>query len=377
MKKYCLISGFLIFSLLLSACVPAAPVIESTVGTTQAQTQPVDTEVLAPAQPLVAVSVPAVTETTTADDGTVLFTYTYQDIALTLSGQAVADHVILDFLNRIDSTVSTAETILSAAEANYSGNANWIPYLCQVLYQPTRIDQGVLSFFGSTVTYSGASHPEQNCMAANYNLLSGDVLTLGSILSHIDSVDTLRQLLISQLEEMKEEKYLYPDFAETVKQRFAGEESYDEDWYFTETGLCFYFSPYEIAPYSSGIITAEIPYEKLVGVIADDFFPAEAQPVSGEIKFSVLDESNIDAFEDITELVLDNEGDMYVITTDSAVQHLQVLVSNPDTAESYVAFSANALQQGDALMIQANNDQLANTHIRYFSNDTYRTQNWE
>ena len=58
---------------------------------------------------MVAVSVPTVTDYTTHEDGTVLSKYTYQSISLIHQKPQVADKIILDFLNRVDSTSASAK----------------------------------------------------------------------------------------------------------------------------------------------------------------------------------------------------------------------------------------------------------------------------
>ena len=61
-------------------------------------------------QALLSVSVPAVTETSSADDGTIIFQYTYQHMSLILPDAAVANKIIIDFLNRVDTTQDTADS---------------------------------------------------------------------------------------------------------------------------------------------------------------------------------------------------------------------------------------------------------------------------
>ena len=180
--------------------------------------------------PMTAVSLAAEETTVVAEDGTPIFQYTRQNIALTLSAQATADRVILDFLNRADAVNATADTMISTAESDYANNpSGWIPYFCQSLYDPTRIDRGVLSLFGKVVTFTGGFHPEITCVSANYDLLTGDVLTLGSILTGEDAIDDICELVISQLNEIAEEKYIRSGFESDVRTRFAAEISYDEE----------------------------------------------------------------------------------------------------------------------------------------------------
>ena len=224
---------------------------------------------------LLAVSVPAATERFIHEDGTELFSYTSQHMQFVFPDAEVADKVILDFLNRVDASRTDADSILSSAQNDYTDADTWFPYFYQIIYSPMRIDHGVLSLFGMQHSYSGGIHGSKSCLAANYDLLTGDVLTLGSIMHMNADKEDFIKIIIEKLNEIADEAYLYENFEEGVRSRLGGDENLYEDFYFSSTGLCFFFSPYEIAPYSSGVISVEIPYEKLGGIIHDAYFPAE------------------------------------------------------------------------------------------------------
>ncbi len=327
-------------------------------------TQPSDTNTPStnynPKTVLTAVAVPAVTESFKAEDGTVIFNYTHQSMSLTLPDPDVADKVIIDFLNRADRAQDTAETIMSAAKAEYNeSNAYWTPYLCSTLYDPVRIDPGVLSLFGTVVTYNGSAHPESVCVAANYDLLTGDVLTLASILAPEISSDNFCRLALDALAEIADEMYLYDDYEDTVRHRFSQDPSTDEAWFFTETGISFFFSPYDIAPYASGIITVEIPYSELTGILHEEYFPAEQAAAVGTVSAQRLQDTNMDSFEQITELVIDEGGEMALLYTEGTVHDVRIDSGTWDTSgktftKSYTAFATDTLSKGDAIMVESN-----------------------
>ena len=243
---------------------------------------------------LLAVSVPTVTEATKDDDGTVVFEYTYQYMSLVHEKPDVADKIILDFLNRVDATRTHAETVAQSAKNAYTGNSsNWIAYLYHLTYSPTRIDSAVLSLFGNNAVYSGAVHPERACVSASYDMVTGDVLTLASIMAKDAKTEDICNLVLENLAARKKELYLYPGYENTVKQRFTTDPSIDEAWYFSPSGLCFYFAPYEIAPYSSGVVTVEIPYEKLTAILHTAYLPAVRQNVQGVVSISSFDDIDL------------------------------------------------------------------------------------
>jgi len=251
----------------------------------------------------------------------------------------------------------------------YTGPENWVPYLYTLTYSPTRIDQGVLSLYGTNIIYSGSAHPSYNCVSVNYDLITGNILTLGSILHHADALATLEGLVLDALDAISKEKQLRNDYTDTIHTRFAREESYDEDWFFSPSGLCFYFPPYEIAPYSSGIIVVEIPYDQLVGVISDAYFPAEHDATLGNILIQPLQEAEISKFTQIGELILTNNGgEKLLLSTDGFIQNPRITVATPTTGETYTAFASQYLTPGDAIMVETTAESLANLTLQYEEN---------
>lgn len=346
---------------------PSVPANNAETSTT-AQTEGSQPTITHKQLSMAALSVPAVTESKHADDGQVIFNYTYQNMSLILQEPEIADKVIIDFLNRIDSTTETANSILTAAQTAYTPSDTWIPYLCNITYSPMRIDHGVLSLFGSLVTYSGASHPERSCLSASYDLVTGDVLTLASIMSMEATNEDFCKLTIEALSEIADAKYLYDGYEQTVTERFSGDSSQDESWFFNQRGLCFYFAPYEIAPYSSGIITVEIPYEKLAGLLHDGYFPAERATASGDVDVISFADADMTQFTQIAEAVIQRDAEKVVLYTQGTVQDVRLIVSvNDSGTDVYTAFASATLTPGDALIIEATNEQLAKMKLSYLS----------
>lgn len=327
------------------------PETEATEPTAEAKGEPVTLTAA-----YAAVSLPIETKEITADDGTVIFTRSHQTMRLTLSGQVTADLIITDFMSRVDNTTSTADTIEETAKAAYPNSHNWIPYSTKLRYTPTRIDASVLSLYGTNITFTGGSHPDYTCLSANYSLITGDSLTLGSILTHEDKTEELKNLLIKKLDAQAEEKFLQQEYQAVIKDRFSGDESFDEKWYFSDNGLCFYFAPYEIAPYSSGVIVAEIPYSELSGIIADAYFPPESGHTNGNATVVPFSMEAAEKYAQTSEFMMDPEGDQYFIEADSCIQNISiaVLVEDPGGVNAETVYKAFYLNPGDAIMVQTN-----------------------
>lgn len=315
---------------------------------------------------LYAVSVPTVTEETKYDDGTVVSEYTFQHMSLVHNKPDVADKIILDFLNRVDATRAQAETLGQTAKSAYAGNSkNWIAYMYHLAYSPTRIDSKVLSLFGDNVVFSGAGHPERTCVSANYDMLTGDILTLASIMTKDAKAEDFCNLVLENLAAREKELYLYKSYKDAVNQRFQVDFSTDERWCLTQNGLCFYFDPYEVAPYSSGVITVEIPYSKLTGLLHEAYLPASRPTAQGMVSISSFNDIKMEDFSHIAELITDNEGQMFMAQTSGTVY--DVSISYHGDTGNYTIFTANILDQGNGIAIKATEEQLAKMKMTYKS----------
>ena len=320
--------------------------------------KPPVTEILPVDQkPLVTVSLPVTTQAEKADDGTEIFRYTYQNMFLILPESDVGNDVIVDFLNKRDIADTNAAALLESAKKAYQPNTTWTPYVYQIIYEPMRIDTGVLSLFGRNTVFSGSSHPETNYLSVSYDLVTGKVLTLEQILSAQTSADTITELLVTSLDKIAADKQLYDGYETMIADRFSGDYLHDTDWYFSGTGLTFFFSPYEIAPYSSGVIAATIPYEKLTGILDDAYFPAEKETAAGTLLGQLFTENASAKFTQFAEVVLDASGDNILLYTDHYIQDIRIVSGswsadgNTFTPECTV-FAADGLTQHDAIMLQ-------------------------
>lgn len=367
-----LIALVLAFMFLLCGCknTPTAiePSVEINTESPPAESVPTATENTEPSeqthpvmpvytqQPMVAISVPVIYESTTAEDGTTVSTYAHQYINLVVQDQQIADTIIIDFLNRQDKHHEIAVSVSDQALSDYNGNSDWTAYSFESIYSPTRIDHSVLSLYGENVIYTGG-RPQREGIAANYNMITGDVLTLGSILENVDALDVLCELVIDKMALIQDEVHLFDDYADAVRHRFSREESYDEEWYFSETGLNFFFAPYEVAPYIAGTVIVEIPYEDLSGLIADDFFPAEEDFAEGTIHAQLLSETKLQDFTQIAEVPVDTVGELIFLYCEGLVRNvrLELGVWNDSITQftpTCTVFSTLSLTPGDGIMIQ-------------------------
>ena len=346
---------------------PAETVAPET--TPEPETTPQPTEAL-PSEPentaLLAVSIPADTEEFILEDGTTLFTYTAQHMELILPDDEVADRVILDFLNRVDRAQSDSESVLLAAKNDYQPDSNWFPYFYQIIYSPTRIDHDVLSLFGSRNSYSGAMHGNVSCVSANYDLSTGDVLTLGSIMHADATKDAFITLIIQKLSESAEELGLFPGYEDGVRSRLSGDENLYEDFFFTGTGLNFFFAPYEIAPYSAGVITVEIPYHELPGLIYDGYFPAERELIQGQMRTATFMETDMEQFNNMAEVNLTTGEEIMVIYPEGKVEDIRIAIAGDGkNMPDYTVFAALEMSTNNAVVLSLSEEEMEKVTVSY------------
>lgn len=106
--------------------------------------------------------------------------------------------------------------------------------------------------------YTGGAHGNYYAVGYNFNLTNGNLISLEDLIKD-DSFD----LLGLECEEVILNEYKANSLFDAGL--FENEINIlpDQDFYVTPEALVLQFDPYEIAPYSMGEITAEIPFERV------------------------------------------------------------------------------------------------------------------
>ncbi len=305
--------------------------------------------------PMVSIALPLAHRTETAEDGTLIYKGTYQNVSPIFQEPEIAEKVTLDLLNRIDYGLSDAESVLAAARSAYPGDPEgWNPYLYSVIYTPERIDSGILSLLGQHISATNQAHPTHALVAVTYDLVTGEVLTFRDLVTEEFSAPELKALLLAALEPQKEN--LYHDYETAVDNLFARDLEQLTNWYLSANGLCFYFEPYSIASYVVGTVVAEIPYGSLGGILRNDYFPAERGTPAGKLTVEPFDTADRDRFSSFAEVIVDRDGSRYLLSVEGAVLDLSI-VQGSKSGDYFLPegtiFAASSLSQGDAIMIQA------------------------
>ena len=91
---------------------------------------------------------PITVKSSYAEDETLIFEYIYQFPHLIMPDRDVAEKIIINFLERKELHDNSADALyLDAQSANHKVSS-FVPYAYRMQYNPTRIDQGVLSMYG-------------------------------------------------------------------------------------------------------------------------------------------------------------------------------------------------------------------------------------
>jgi hypothetical protein len=209
-----------------------------------------------------------VTNSVTDSNGTEVLTLTYPELKLSRCDDAVANRIMDDLKGRIADYRSDGATLEAAARTAAADQENFIPWFAKLEGTVMRQDETVLSIFFTYSVYCGGNHSNTDTFSVTYVAKNGKILQLADILKNDRSVKELavevNRVLVPSAND------LFDDYESLIGQQFASDSI--DNWYLTETALCFHYAPYAISPYASGIITAEIPYAELEDFLTSNYW---------------------------------------------------------------------------------------------------------
>lgn len=382
MKKH--IALLLILSLLLLAACSAPPAVnggEITDATDTGSAHPTEQTMESPSAVydglMAAASMPLIVEHCTSEDGKPIAYYTHQDMHITLPDADVAQIITLDLLNRIDRTRSDAEDVFRSAKADYSAQGTWHPYSYVITCSPMRLDQNILSLYVFETAFDGSPRTTHNIYSLNYDLATGDILNLVTIFHEENFADAICDLVIEGLAALDQDT-LYSDYESIVRDKFSTNATV-ESWYFGESGLCFYFTPYEIAPYVSGVVVSEISYEALSGLLKDKYFPGEKLNYTGSLTAQVITADNaalLDNFRQFANVTVEPGTKQFLINTQGSVSNVrihQTTDSSTGIIESTILL-VPGMGPSDGILLEVSESTAAQSlYITYESNGRVET----
>lgn len=219
-----------------------------------------------------------------------------------------------------------AEYTQRVAEDQTDGEPIELSYYCAP--SVTRCDTRVLSAVFDVSQDIGGIHADSTRTSRSYNADNGSLLTLADIAKNEEQLKTFIKNYVIGLaagDDYKEGgvSILFDDFESTINDLVdAG-----ANWYFSDGGLVFYANPYDIAPYSRGVLLFEIPYSALEEFIDESFMPVEYEGENGMLLADDGDKLDRSSLNILGTVTVDEDGQSVVLSAEETVYNVKIYTS--------------------------------------------------
>lgn len=219
-----------------------------------------------------------------------------------------------------------AEYTQRVAEDQTDGEQIALSYYCAP--SVTRCDTRVLSAVFDVSQDIGGIHADSTRTSRSYNADDGSLLTIADIAKNEEQLKTFIKNYVIGLaagDDYKEGgvSILFDDFESTISDLVdAG-----ANWYFSDGGLVFYANPYDIAPYSRGVLTFEIPYSALAEFIDESFMPVEYEGENGMLLADDGDKLDRSSLNILGTVTVDEDGQSVVLSAEETVYNVKIYTS--------------------------------------------------
>lgn len=205
----------------------------------------------------------------------------------------------------------------AAAEQEYFGG-----FTSNSEYLVQRADDRVLSIREDVSEYTGGIHPNYGAGGMNFDPATGLGLKLTDVLTDVENLPTT-------LTEKIRAKYTFEPFS-GLREQLEEYAPDDYTWTLDYQGITFYFSPYEIAPYAAGLLTATIWFDEMPELFVEKYTEtpeggwAKMLPNANEVEVDLnrgdneRDSLYLSAYEDEY-----GSLDLYITRNDGQEQHLE------------------------------------------------------
>ena len=220
-----------------------------------------------------------------------------------------------------------AEYTQRVAEDQPEGETIELSYYCTP--SVTRCDTNALSLVFDISQDIGGVHADFTRIGRSFNADTGELLTLADIAKNEDQLKTFLKNYVIGLaagDEYKEngESIFFDDFETTIGELVDG----GGNWYLNDEGLVVYANPYDIAPYSCGVLLFEIPYSALEEFISADFMPVEYEGENGMVLADDGDKLDRDSIDILDTVTVDAEGQSVVLSAEETVYNVKIYTEN-------------------------------------------------
>lgn len=261
-----------------------------------------------------------------SDDGTTYYRQSLGTATVSSKDERAAERINSSLAELYVRFGADAEYTRRVAEDQPDGEQIALSYYCAP--SVTRCDTRVLSAVFDVSQDIGGIHADSTRTSRSYNADNGSLLTLADIAKNEEQLKTFIKNYVIGLaagDDYKEGgvSILFDDFESTISDLVdAG-----ANWYFSDGGLVFYANPYDIAPYSRGVLTFEIPYSALAEFIDEGFMPVEYQGENGMLLADDGDKLDRSSLNILGTVTVDEDGQSVVLSAEETVYNVKIYTS--------------------------------------------------
>lgn len=261
-----------------------------------------------------------------SDDGTTYYRQSLGTATVSSKDERAAERINSSLAELYVKFGADAEYTQRVAEDQTDGEQIALSYYCAP--SVTRCDTRVLSAVFDVSQDIGGIHADSTRTSRSYNADNGSLLTLADIAKNEEQLKTFIKNYVIGLaagDDYKEGgvSILFDDFESTIKDLVdAG-----ANWYFSDGGLVFYANPYDIAPYSRGVLLFEIPYSALEEFIDEGFMPVEYEGENGMLLADDGDKLDRSSLNILGTVTVDEDGQSVVLSAEETVYNVKIYTS--------------------------------------------------
>ena len=261
-----------------------------------------------------------------SDDGTTYYRQSLGTATVSSKDERAAERINSSLAELYVKFGADAEYTRRVAEDQTDGEQIALSYYCAP--SVTRCDTRVLSAVFDVSQDIGGTHADSTRTSRSYNADNGSLLTLADIAKNEEQLKTFIKNYVIGLaagDDYKEGgvSILFDDFESTINDLVdAG-----ANWYFSDGGLVFYANPYDIAPYSRGVLLFEIPYSALEEFIDEGFMPVEYEGENGMLLADDGDKLDRSSLNILGTVTVDEDGQSVVLSAEETVYNVKIYTS--------------------------------------------------
>lgn len=261
-----------------------------------------------------------------SDDGTTYYRQSLGTATVSSKDERAAERINSSLAELYVKFGADAEYTRRVAEDQTDGEQIALSYYCAP--SVTRCDTRVLSAVFDVSQDIGGIHADSTRTSRSYNADNGLLLTLADIAKNEEQLKTFIKNYVIGLaagDDYKEGgvSILFDDFESTINDLVdAG-----ANWYFSDGGLVFYANPYDIAPYSRGVLLFEIPYSALEEFIDEGFMPVEYEGENGMLLADDGDKLDRSSLNILGTVTVDEDGQSVVLSAEETVYNVKIYTS--------------------------------------------------